>query len=67
MYIVDMCIVLVCCVCIGVANACSSVVLYLYIYPACDVFSYMLYFHAWPTLCGRLAFGLSLSLRASPL
>jgi len=53
MYIVDMCI------CIGVTNACSSVVLYLYMHSAYDVFFYCFIIHAWPTFHGRLAVGLS--------
>jgi len=51
---------------IGVTNACSSVVLYIYIYTACDIFYYWLYYYAWPTLHDRQPPGFTLSLWASP-
>jgi len=47
------------CICIPVMNACTSVVYFLHLYPACDECFITALYHVWLTLRGRLAFGLS--------
>jgi len=49
----------------SVTNACIIIAKYLYIYIACDIILLPLYYRVWLTLCGRLAFRLSLNLQAT--
>jgi len=50
-------------------NSCISVAKYMYIYTACDIILFLLYYDVWPTLRGCLASGLNcftVSLKYAP-